>query len=441
MNISILAAGAGGMYCGSCMRDNALATALKRRGHRITLIPLFTPLRTEPQDVSIGQVFYGGVNIYLQHASRLFRKTPRVLDWLFDRNWLLNVAGRYGSTTPPGELGGLTLSILRGEEGPAVKELRRLLQFMRGDVRPQVVSLPNLMFIGVARMLRQELGVPVVCELAGEDIFLDALAPRDRADAQALIRKRAADVDRFVATSHEYAGRMAEYLDVPRESIDVVYPGIASDYLVSEPITPRAGGAPPAVGYVARICPEKGLHRLIDAMLQLWQMPGMSDVRLSVAGYLGKGHARFYKQQQARVRTAGKSARAEFRGEVTREEKLALIDGCDVMTVPTEYVEAKGVSVLEAWARGKPVVQPAHGSFPELIERTGGAGVLVPPKDASALAGALVRLFGDAPERARLGQLGRSAVAEYFTDDVMAGNMLKVYEGLVSRRPEPAVMV
>src|SRR3954466_13589366 len=78
LNISILAAGAGGMYCGSCMRDNALASALKRRGHRVTLIPLFTPLRTEPRDESIGQVFYGGVNIYLQHAWKLFRKTPRV---------------------------------------------------------------------------------------------------------------------------------------------------------------------------------------------------------------------------------------------------------------------------------------------------------------------------------------------------------------------------
>src|SRR5688572_8827556 len=148
------------MYCGSCMRDNALATALQRQGHQITLIPLYTPLRTEPQSVSIPQVFYGGVNVYLQHASRLFRKTPRVLDWMLDRPWLLNAVGRYGVSTPPEELSGLTVSILKGEEGPALKELRRLLQFLKSDVKPQVVSLPNLMFIGMARLLRQELGVP-----------------------------------------------------------------------------------------------------------------------------------------------------------------------------------------------------------------------------------------------------------------------------------------
>ena len=440
MNISILAAGAGGMYCGSCMRDNALATALKRQGHRITLIPLFTPLRTEPQDVSIGQVFYGGVNIYLQHASRLFRKTPRVLDWLLDRNWLLNIAGRYGSTTPPDELGGLTLSILRGEEGPAVKELRRLLQFMKTDVRPQVVSLPNLMFIGVARLLKKELGVPVVCELAGEDIFLDALAPRDRAESQDLIRERAADVDRFVATSHEYAGRMAQYLNVPRESVDVVYPGIAADYLTGGATPPRPRAGPPTVAYVARICPEKGLHRLIDAMLLLWQMPGMADVRLSVGGYLGKGYVKFYEEQQARVRAAGKGAQAQFRGEVTRDEKLALIAGCDVLSVPTDYVEAKGVSVLEAWARGVPVVQPAHGSFPELIERSGGAGLLVPPNDAPALADAIAGLLRNPAERARMGQLGRDAVAAHFTDDRMAADMLKVFEALVNRKQSPVLV-
>lgn len=420
------------------MRDNALAAALKRRGHDVTLIPLFTPLRTEPNDASIGQVFFGGVNIYLQHASKLFRKTPRLFDWLFDRPWLLNLAGRYGSTTPPDELGGLTLSILRGEDGPAVKELRRLLQFMKANVRPHVVSIPNLMFIGVARVLRQELGAPVVCELSGEDIFLDALAPRDREESQKLIREAASNVDRFVATSADYAVRMADYLDVPRGSIDVVYPGVPEDYLTA-PAAPKRDG-PPVVGYLARICPEKGLHRLVDAMLLLWKMPGMSDVRLRVAGYLGKGYRAFYEQQQARVRAAGKSSQAEFRGEVTREQKLAMLDGCDVVSVPTEYVESKGISVLEAWARGVPVVQPAHGSFPELIEKSGGAGVLVPPGDAGALAGALAELLRDGARRESMGRLGRGAVAAHFTDDRMAESMLAVFDNLVRAKPEPVLV-
>jgi glycosyltransferase involved in cell wall biosynthesis len=420
------------------MRDNALANALRRAGHQVTLIPLFSPLRTEPDDGSINQVFYGGVNVYLQHATRLFRKTPRLFDWLFDRPWLLNIATRYGAATPPEQLGGLTLDVLRGADGPAVKELRRLLQFMKHDVRPQVVSIPNLMFIGVAPVLKNELDAPVVCELSGEDIFLDALAPRDRENAQALIRKAAADVDRFVATSGEYAGRMAEYLDVPREEIDVVYPSVSPEYLNAS--GNRTDSRPPTVGYLARICPEKGLNRLIDAMLLLWKIPGMSDVGLKVAGYLGKRDIAFYEQQQARVRAAGKTGQCEFRGEVTRDEKLAMLDGCDVFSMPTQYVESKGISVLEAWSRGVPVVQPAHGSFPELIDKTGGAGVLVPPGDANALAEALATLLSDRGKRDQMGRLGRDAVAAQFTDDHMARNMIAVFESLVGGKREPALV-
>src|SRR5258708_7686284 len=119
LSICILAAGAGGMYCGSCLRDNALAAALKRLGHDVTLIPLYTPLRIDGANVAIPETFYGGVNVYLQHATRLFRHTPRMIDWIFDRPWLLNLAGRMGSQTSPAQLADLTLSILHAEEGPA----------------------------------------------------------------------------------------------------------------------------------------------------------------------------------------------------------------------------------------------------------------------------------------------------------------------------------
>src|SRR3954463_10743789 len=85
LNVSILAAGAGGMYCGSCLRDNALASALIRAGHSVVLIPLYTQLKTDTPTPAINEIFYGGINTYLQHASPLFRHTPRAVDWLFDR--------------------------------------------------------------------------------------------------------------------------------------------------------------------------------------------------------------------------------------------------------------------------------------------------------------------------------------------------------------------
>ena len=440
MNISILAAGAAGMYCGSCMRDNSLAAALMRMGHKVALIPLYTPLRTEPKSVSHGEVFFGGVNVYLQHASGLFRKTPRAFDWLLDRQWLLKLAGRYGADTPPEQLAGLTLSLLQGEDGPAVKELRRLLDFLRDVARPQIVTLPNLMFMGVAPTLRRELKVPVVCELTGEDIFLDAMAERDKGQIRDAIRRSVPSVDRFVATCSYYADEMARYLDVGREKIDVVYPGVPGDYVregarddarAAAAAVKEEGAKPPTVGFLARICPEKGLHHFLDAVLLLAKMPGMNDLRVRVAGYLGKQHEAWYAGQQSRVAAAGLGGRAQFLGEVERGTKLELLDSLDVFSVPTTYKETKGVSVLEAMARGVPVVQPAHGSFPEILQQTNG-GTLVPPGNPQALAQAMHDLLSDPERRRRLGDAGRQAIRAGFTDEVMARNMLKVYESVAA---------
>ena len=426
MNISILAAGAGGMYCGSCMRDNALATALKRQGHTVTLIPLYSPMRTDEPGVSIPDVYYGGVNVYLQHASRIFRHTPRVLDSIFDRPWLLNAAGSMGAQTQPEKLAEFTLDVLKGEDGNATKELDRLVAFLRDTVKPQVVSLPNLMFIGMARIFRQAVGVPVVCELTGEDLFLDAMKEVDREQVRRIIRARVPDVTRFVATSTYYAGAMAEYLGIAADRIDVVPNGVAGDFFTRPDIAPEVN-RPPTVGYLARICPEKGLGRMVDAFALLKRMPGMAEARLRVAGYLGAKDRKWWEALHKRIGTLGLSAAVDFVGEVDRDAKLAFLDSIDVFSVPTVYPEAKGIYVLEALARGVPVVQPEHGSFPELIRATGG-GVLTPPGNAEAHASALAALLVDADRRKRLGAAGRTAVESIFSEDRMAENMLKIYE-------------
>ena len=58
------------MYCGSCLRDNALASELIARGHDVTLVPLYTPLRTDEANVTQPQVLFGGISVYLQQLLR-----------------------------------------------------------------------------------------------------------------------------------------------------------------------------------------------------------------------------------------------------------------------------------------------------------------------------------------------------------------------------------
>jgi hypothetical protein len=69
MRIAYLAAGAAGMYCGSCLHDNTLAAALRKLGEDVVLVPIYTPIRTDEQDVS-ERVFFGGINAYLQRRFR-----------------------------------------------------------------------------------------------------------------------------------------------------------------------------------------------------------------------------------------------------------------------------------------------------------------------------------------------------------------------------------
>ena len=283
------------------------------------------------------------------------------------------------------------------------------------------------MFIGMAKTFRQQLGVPVVCQMTGEDIFLDAMKEPDRSHIQAVIRGRAGDVTKFVATSDYYARQMAAFLDIPREQIEVVYTGISQEYF--SPIVERSETGPPTVGYLARICSEKGLGRLIDAMDILRKMPGMADVRLKVAGYLGGKDHKWFDALRKRIHDTGMEQAFDYLGEVDLSAKMRMLDSIDVFSVPTAYPEAKGIYILEAMARGVPVVQPAHGSFPELLDQTGG-GILVPPGDARALAAALADLLSDAPRRRALGAKGRDAVKSTFTEEQMAEKMLEVFHGV-----------
>src|SRR5262245_49890848 len=76
MNIVYITAGAAGMYCGSCMRDNTLATALRQLGHDCLLLPTYTPIRTDEADVSSGNIFFGGISVYLEQKYPWLRRMP-----------------------------------------------------------------------------------------------------------------------------------------------------------------------------------------------------------------------------------------------------------------------------------------------------------------------------------------------------------------------------
>jgi glycosyltransferase involved in cell wall biosynthesis len=423
------------MYCGSCLRDNALASELIRRGHDVALLPMYTPTLTDEPNVSGGRVFFGGISVYLEQHSALFRKTPRWLDRLWDSSLALKLAARSSLQTSPRLLGEMTVSMLRGEDGNQRKELGKMLDWLRHEPPFDLVSLPYTLLIGLARPIREALRVPVHCTLQGEDLFLEGLHEPYRAEALRLIREQVKYVDRFAAVSEYYARFMPGYLGIPESKMSVIPLGINVEGFAAR--ESRPAGRPFTVGYFARVAPEKGLHFLAEAYKVMRESGRVGEARLEAAGYLGAENAEYLRNIERRMREWGLGAEFNYRGALDRDGKIEFLRGLDVLSVPATYDEPKGLSLLEAMACGVPVVQPRRGAFPEVVERTGG-GLLVEPDDASSLADGLARLAADPALAETLGARGSRGVREHYTVARMADRALEVYGGRAATE-RPAV--
>jgi glycosyltransferase involved in cell wall biosynthesis len=409
LKIAYLTAGAAGMICGSCMHDNTLARALIALGHDVQLIPLYTPIRTDEEDVSSPQVFYGGINMYLQQKSKLFRWLPRWLDRWLDQPWLINWASGRSVKIDPVQVADLALSILRGTAGFQKKEVERVAEWLTSTLRPDVIVFSNILTAGCVPEIKRRMQVPVVVTLQGDDIFLQGMPEPQRGLALAEVALLAEFIDGFIAHSDYYADAMADYLRLDRSKIAVVPLGIDTRDFKSPPLpfppSPRAH----TIGYLARLAPEKGLHILAEAFIRLRRMPGTESAKLRIAGWLGEQHQGYVEQIFSRLRNAGLPNAFEFVGEVDRRGKLDFLASLDVLAVPTMYRDPKGLYVLEALAAGVPVVQPDHGAFPELLAATRG-GLLHRPEDPEHLAQRLHEVLTNPTLRKSLAASGQKHV-------------------------------
>jgi glycosyltransferase involved in cell wall biosynthesis len=426
VRILSLTGGAGSMYCGSCLRDNALAAELLARGHDVVLTPVYTPTRTDERNVSRGHVIFGGISVFLEQHAPLFRRSPRLLDRLIDAEWVIRLATKRQIKVDPKSLGELTVSMLKGEDGFQRKEIDKMLEWLATEPRFDIVNLPYTLLIGLAKPLRRELGVAVCCTLQGEDLFLDGLGEPYRQQSLDLIQAASADVDAFLPVSAYYRDYMANYLGIGRDKMRMIPLGINLDGYVTRPAT-RSDVF--TVGYLARIAPEKGLHVLAHAYRRLRARPGIGASRLLVAGYLAPEHQAYLDGIAAHMRQWGLADQFEYRGELDRAGKLAYLQSLDVLSVPATYAEPKGMFLFEAMASGVPVVQPRRGAFPEVVEKTGG-GVIVDADDEEALASALLDLWQHPDKAAALGAAGAAGVREHYSVARMATDVEAVYRGL-----------
>ena len=428
--VVFLTAGAAGMYCGSCMHDNALARELRDQGVDCLLQPVYTPIRTDTLNIAGPRVFFGGIHIYLLQRMPWLKHVPasirRTLDW----SPLIRLATRRSHATDANQLGQLAISMLRGAEGRQSQEVARLTDWLAGEVKPHALVLSNILIGGALPGIRKRLpNTRLVVVLQGDDIFLDHLPDQARSEAIRLCQELVPVVDRFVVNSQFYADKMGEMLNIPSErfaiaplSIDVT-PFNREDGVTNQR-TPAAHAAASSLfqrsesdasfrlGYMARIAPEKGFHHLVDSFIRLASKPEHADLTLHASGWLGESNRKYFQTQQQKLEAAKLSDRFTYHGSPDLVQKVSFLQSLDLFSVPTDYHDPKGLFVLESLAAGVPVIQPDHGAFGELLGSTGG-GVLTKPGCLDALCDAIEDLKQDQQQRVALGVSGQQRVMEH----------------------------
>lgn len=422
----------GGFYCENCLRDIALVRAMRKLGHDAIMAPLYLPLQPPgSKPVTNAPIFFGGVNVYLQQKLSLFRRTPRWIDRLFDSPWILRWASRKTGMTDAHDLGRTTISMLQGEHGRQIKELDRLMDWLSAEEnKADVICLSNILLVGLARRIKEKLNTPLVCLLQDEQGFLDGLASPYAEQAWQIVTQRAKDIDAFLAVSKYYGDFMQQRLQLDADRISVAHVGISLDGYPPRQSAPQT----PTIGFLSQTCSAKGLDTLVEAFITLKKNEKLRTAGLRIAGGHDAGDKTFLKQIRRRLDSCDLSDDVEFLTDFDRDAKQAFLQSLSLLCVPERQPAACGLYVLEALAVGVPVVQPATGVFPELLEMTGG-GLLYDPDDTDEPARSIERLLLN-PDLAReLGRKGREAVFEKFDVEETARETVRIYEEIIKKFP------
>jgi len=428
MNIMHIIPGSGGsFYCGNCLRDSKYVEALRKSDHQVVKLPMYLPLFADEHDLSREiPVFYGAISIYLKQLFPIFRRAPRWVDRALNSKPMLKLASKFAGSTRAKGLEEMTVSMLLGEEGQQKEELQNMVDWIVENCSPDVIHLSNALLLGLAQQLGERLNVPVICSLQDEDVWVDVMKPSAAESVWKLMSAKAEDVARFISVSDYYAEVMKEKMSLPEEKLSSVHIGVDPADYVFKPTSEKKRN----IGYVSRMCFENGLDILVEAFLLLKQKEGFEDVNLVLTGGSTGDDKKFLSDIRHRIKEHGLQNQVEFHEDFEEQGLRDYFEKVSLVSVPVRNGEAFGIYLLECMTSGIPVVQPALGAFPEIVELTGG-GVIYRENTPEELALSLEKLLSNPEEMDRLSHRGKEGVDKHFHIDIQAKRMLEVYENAI----------
>jgi glycosyltransferase involved in cell wall biosynthesis len=423
MNIIQIIPGSGGsFYCGNCLRDSKYVIALRDQGYQVTKLPMYLPLFADEHDLTDIPVFYGAISLYLKLKFPFLRKAPAWFDRLMNSKPMLKFAAGMAGRTRASGLEEMTISMLLGEKGLQKEELEKMVDWIAGHCQPDVIHISNALLIGLAKRLKERLDVLIACSLQDEDTWVEPMKPEFREKIWELMHERAEDVDAFISVSEYYAGYMREHMQLPAEKIHTVQLGVdPADYQV-RPVLEKNRN----IGFISRMSHANGLDILVDAFLELKSQPGFEDVTLTLTGGHTGDDVKYIRRLKKKIKRSCCEDKVIYHDDFDGPGRMEFFNRVSIVSVPLREGYASGLFSLEAMASGIPVVQPAVGAFPEIIEATGG-GITYSPNDPATLAAALAGLLNDPAQLEKLSVAARKGIEKNFDIHQKADRMIEVF--------------
>ncbi len=426
MNIIQIIPGSGGsFYCGNCLRDSKYVDALRKQGHQVVKIPMYLPLFSDEHDIGEIPIFYGAIAMYLKQVYPVFRNMPGWFEKMLNSKPMMKMAASMAGSTRAKGLEDMTISMLLGELGQQKEELDKMVDWIVDHCKPDIIHISNALLLGLARRLKEKTGVPVLCSLQDEDVWVDAMQPQFQQRIWDLMHERAEDVDALVAVSNYFAGEMKKRMSLSAEKIHTFYLGVdAADYLYI-PVNEK----PRNVGYISRMCHKDGFDIVVDAFIDLKKKPGFEDVKLIATGGLTGDDKKFLKEQKQKIKDNNLEDSFEIIEEFEGDARHNFFGKVSMVSVPVRVGEAFGMYLLESMASGIPVVQPALGAFPEIAKKSGG-GVTYSPNTPEKLSETWADLLSNPEKLEKLSRDGYEGTKKYFNIHNHAAEIIGLYERL-----------
>lgn len=419
MKILIIGPGAGdSFYCGNCFRDSLQASALIRAGHDVTILPLYLPAHHATEGVPI---FFPAVSYYIEQAMFKRGNIPQWVSKLASSKVFMNLAASMSGSTSASGMEGMTMSMITGADGAFKRNLSDMIAWIKKEGKPDIVHLSSSLLIGIAAPLKEAIGVPIVCSLQDEEVWIDSLKGEWAATAWEAITANAAAVDRFVTTSNYYK----QIIDakMPSLSPTVIYPGINIEKYRSNTLPER-----PTIGFFYRMNQLDGLDTLAEAFVMLKQRGTIPNLTLRIGGGNTDSDKKFLSHIYDILRP--------YMDDVIVEEEYSPVlhhrfyKNVTLVSVPLQFDEGVGIYICEAYATGRPVVEPRRGSFTEIV---GEGGVLYDEQTPAALAAALERVLTDQALYNSLRDKAKTMADERYSDIKCAEALIELYSQLINK--------